>query len=593
MFKAWSYPMLVNETNKLTEQIHSIIQDKKRHIDTTGKIASFFQFVNILKSNYNRIFLSKQDDIAANHIVINSYDEQIKQMFAAFSRKRDFHADKIREEFRGRYELTSRGLNLIILTSRCIPDNGITKDQVAQSPIFKTAKDELEPLLAANNIEKVRLSTEIKKYEKLNKQYENDIRFIDAIQQLVDNFRFNSYCNQLFDSYNDVIYITNVDNRLYQATVNNNSNIYTKKFLGSSIRIEDDFIHTNNLFDIFDEDFDYYYGIYNGRRIFSRKTNCVILSPPGPMASLDYFVINNTFISNLLLNDLDKQQQLKLVVFEKPIGVFVTKKSFDVYSFDEFGVSRRLSDIERIDEFELVPVNFIDFNTLSYRSMNKNIIDLYFRELIKHLRSRISFHKTKSLMNMKYLFGKSGRCQIELYRKIESYLFEHGQSILGKSHKAIIRIPTPFYQGVSIIYPSLINLFIPEIKFLLQRMYIPNQAQLGWANYVAERNKPIDTSPKFFLQYLLNVVLSNLVKPDIYNTLLTKLDGMMNLLITNLAKPDENERAVQLLKSQQIDRVIKDIIFPVSFGGKITHKSKHKISKKKNTYNKKYSKMNK
>ena len=587
MSKSWSYPMFVKETNKLTEQINSIIQDKKNGIDTAGKITSFFQSVKILQNNYNRIVLSKRDDIAANNIVINSYDQQINQNFAAFSRRRDFHADKIREEFRGRYELTSRGLNIIILTSPHIPDNGITKDQVVQSLVFKTAKDELEPLLAANNIEKNHLLTEIKRYQNLNKQYENDIRFIDAIQELVDNFLFNSYCGQLFDNYNDVIYITNVDNRSYQATVTNNNYIYIKKFLRRIIKIEDDFSHKTDLFDIFDEDNEYYYGIYNGRRIFSPKTNCVIVSPPGPMPALDYFVINNTFISNLLLNDLDKQNQLKLVLFEKPIGVIVTKKSFDC-SFDEFGVIRQPSDFERIDEFELVPVNFIDFNTINYRRMNKNIIDLYFMEVIKHLRSRISYHKTKSLMNMKYLFCKSDICQMELYRKIE-YLLENGLSSLGKLHKSVIGVS--FRSSVSIIYPSLIHLFIPEIKFLLYKIYIPNHAQFGWINYVAERNKPINTSPKFFLQYLLNVVLSNLVKPNIYNTLLIDLGALLDKLTNKLAH--ESQWTIQFLKSKQIDRVITEVFKKPSFGGKITHKSKHKISKKKNTFNKKYSKINK
>ena len=137
---------------------------------------------------------------------------------------------------------------------------------------------------------------------------------------------------------------------------------------------------------------------------------------------------------------------------------------------------------------------------------------------------------------------------------------------------------------------KLIDLFIPEIKFLLHKIYIPNQLQLEWTNYTSAYNKHVNTSPKQFLHYLLNVVLSNLVSKNLHKSLILTLDTMMKSLSMELATT-ENSKTYWLDVSQIINRVLANAVFNQS-GAKLLKKRKS-VHKKKSVHKRKKSRKTK
>ena len=138
------------------------------------------------------------------------------------------------------------------------------------------------------------------------------------------------------------------------------------------------------------------------------------------------------------------------------------------------------------------------------------------------------------------------------------------------------------------IYPKtpLIELFLPEIKFLLHRILyhkfkIHDRFQTEWVNYVVAHNKHVNTPPQTFLHYLLNVVLSNLVPRDLYKSLLSSLGETTEILTKGMTSGQgfsENYQYTLIIKI--IDKVLSKFTLNLE-GGRKNKKSKSKIHKNK------------
>jgi hypothetical protein len=403
--------------------------------------------------------------------------------------------------------------------------------------------------------------------------------------------QFILYYKELIVNAQDVVIITNENSRLYQVTVISTDQLFTKKIVYADPsewfnpitradfpKAEIDMacqtdqvpsVHRpreneclpvlSDILDVFDEDEDYYYGICTGVRVLTRKDNCVKIEQP-ERCTLPYFVMNNHFARKLLLKDLTLDQlpeKNRLVLFEHRKYHLLQSSSFQTYhghwSDEVFGrppaccmsSSDNKSYGDDAKNIITLPIqNMFDDNHRLYR-YERDIFKIFiFNNLLRLLRSNNSFYRSCALQNFKYLFTHSPDEEIELYNNINEHLHD--------PHNWDFRLNI-----------KLIDLFIPEIKFLMHRILydklkIPDRLQMEWEKYVAEHNKPPETKPQNFLHYLLNVVLSNLVSRKLHRSLLSKLGEITIALTRDMTSGQSvSNRGQYKMIIDMIERVIQ------------------------------------
>jgi len=290
-----------------------------------------------------------------------------------------------------------------------------------------------------------------------------------------------------------------------------------------------------------------YYGIdIEGNKASGNMSDYELLSEP---PSCNYFIITDPslFAQDILRIKTDTKKKL---LFENQFFKYVNRNCFisyhnhepDTFSNWMTGPCDACRGIyrERIHDSELQNYKFSEqmFNRLAQTGSIwirtavypvHNSVWEYFLLYFNLSISNNEIYNTKIILQQfKCLFTKDENEEKILYQKIENQL-----------------------------YPKkpLIEFFLPEIKFLLHRIYIPNSLQGEWEKYVREHNKPVDTKPESFLQYLLNVVLSNLVDRDLLKSLLSTLSEMTTSLTKDMSTTDG--RMNYKFISDIIDRVLR------------------------------------
>ena len=390
-----------------------------------------------------------------------------------------------------------------------------------------------------------------------------EIRFKQAV---INNYRdFKNYAEEVIEDYQNVIIMHNTD--IIKCVKRRIEEPFTRAFGNDSIssvvyrRAADPHIQSAHedtesdiIFVIFeDHETDQYYGIdFEGNKAVGNMSDYEPMSDP---PSCNYFIIKDPRLFAEKILDIQTDTKKKLL-FENQFFKYVTIncfKSYHNHAEDAYpnwmtgpcdacnGIIRgwiqdsklqnykfsqyMLNDLaesytrERLRRTQVYPVHCMvwDYFLLYFNVSNSN------NEIYK---------RKKVLQQFKCLFTKDSNDEKKLYHKIENQ-----------------------------IYPRkpLIELFLPEIKFLLHRILydkfnIPDRLQSNWVEYVRDHSQPVDTSPKTFLHYLLNVVLSNLVSREVYDSLLITLSNITITLSDDMTTRDGHHNYSMI--KDIIDRVI-------------------------------------
>ena len=482
--------------------------------------------------------------------------------------------------------------------------NQQTSEQEIQLFFSETAREQLQKIITEltytyNHPQSRRLESRL--YSYTLKSYTDQLTF------------YIPYYNQILNNVKDVVIFTNQNACLFQVHIKDINKLYTIKDwdykfnkLVDRMRARGEEIIPADftVMDVYDKDKKYYYGICNGKKIFTHRNNAHILSQDSGKAhsSLNYIVINDNFMKQLLTTDLSTDNPNiphKLLLFECGSAEFVKKFIFydsRIRSIPQFedqdvpDVPESLDGLDISDEsddsddgpllrrmpngwprdaiketfdhtlFDLFLRKSKNYPEIFMRSrLNKNYIWNIFFNL---LTSNNNFHRTCALQNFKYFFIKNDIELNMLYADINNYL------------KSTTRFTNM----------KLIDFFIPEIKFLLFHHLILQlqvntlSIQEEWNTYVQQYNFRF-TSAKSHLYYLVTVLLKNIVNDKLYEKMLSKLDSLVIKIIQPMI-PNTSIRSILLLLKEQINKVIFDVFYKHA-GGKGLYKKRSIKNKQK------------
>ena len=558
--------------------INRIFYSMFMNIDTSLPISPQFdklwpKFTELI-SEYNTLKSNKVAEIKQIEIQILNYNSEQITLQTEFNSKFDNYKQCVSQLFGRDIEISNMIFSYINLSKSdqrfLSHEYGYKKDNYSdiEKQIF------ISIAAARRIIENIGTSHDAivrqKKNQKDRLKFKQlDIVYINQIIQLINEM--TQYYQQLIDNYRDVLILTNKTSCLFQVEILDKTEILTidQEYYESKLN-ESEILYM----DVYLELEDYYYGDCKGKLIPILKTNCIPLGNPIESAPLDYLMINDKFIQQLLLTD-----KCNFLLFEniisKPAVYVLPGPSVMSDSLEEYFPGPTTGDLVEIinifiktkyneifnDEFKNYYEEYENNNSLNY------IKFLLFNHLLKYLTSNNSFHMSRALQNFKCLFTHSPADEIQLYNDIDTFLLK------SPDHRFRTK--------------KLIDLFIPEIKFLTHiilykqlqipnKLPIPHKLQIEWEKYVGDHSQPVDTLPNTFLQYLLNVVLTNLVPRELYSDLLSKIGIMTKDLTIGMTKIDGKTQYD--LTGKIIERVLQQYKFNQKGGEHIYIKN---ISRKK------------
>jgi len=402
------------------------------------------------------------------------------------------------------------------------------------------------------------------------------------------------YYTKIINNVKDVVIFTNQNACLFQVSVKDIHFLFTiKDITYEYIRLVDRMAERGEeiipeefaVMDVYDTDDEYYYGICNGKKIFTPIDNTDKLYPDNgkPHSSLNYLVINDHFMNLLFTTDLSTDNHTiphKLLLFEHGSAEFVKKSIFydDSEFEDDLPMLRRMpawiphdAKKETFDKFTLFHLFLTKSKNYSdiFRDRWSQLITNYIWNIFFNLlTSNNNFHRTCALQNFKYFFIKSHVELNMLYTDINNYLTSTTQFTNMK----------------------LIDFFIPEIKFLLFHHFILQLPELPvrsllsiqqeWNTYVQQYNFRF-TSAKSHLYYLVTVLLKNIVNDKLYEKMLSKLDSLVLKIIRPMI-PNTPITGILLLLKEQINKVIFNVFYKHA-GGRDLSKKRSIKNKQKNS----------
>ena len=591
-----SYTEFVEKTTNLNRQIYNIIEDKRMGIDTTSKITSFFELLEKLKENVIRFYNIKTMDKKDDYTVITQYEQDIKELYNSFY----LNLTKINEELKKEFP------SLTFHFERLEPKRLFIFGQVDWHPNDKDNFTRSEIYIRADNlratliIELAKIENHIKEKHKNMRQMDKDLQYINIMSNILNNPKIRDYCSELFENYNDVIYLKNNDSRIRQASIIQEDLLYMippeiftsmghwmpKKAL-SIQSIEPDFVATQNIFDIFDEDDEYYYGIYNNIKVKTLKTNCNDKIPVSEL--LSYFVVNDKIINYILNQDVN-MFKCKLLLFEYPIGCIVTRSEFMGIEHGQNAVIALSGDrcpwslrdrLIREIHYEQFPykINLFYFNKKKFYGgsniFNNQINSLFINNYIKLLLNLNNSNNLKSIINLRCILTRNKEDIRRLYNEIETRLnFDRRPQWIWNTVPSATDIPNK----KTLKIPKLLHFYFNEIKLLFLYNFMKKaniyDSRYIWTNYLQRYNLPFDTNPEGFLYYILTDVLT--INQTFVKDMLIKIGGSMELLVERMKLKDLH--LISNLLEQQIVGLLakKDI---TQDAGLARHKSK--LSKRK------------
>jgi len=618
------YPDFVKETINLNRTIYSIIEDKRAGNDVTSEIASFFEIIEKLKINIDRFYNIKILEITHINTVIELDRLENNTLYRTFIDSINKINDELKVAFKdesGRYPSlhwdTLRPNKFVILTNH----NQHLEDKITNSDIYKRAVNLLQTYL----IEKAAIEDRIKVRNNNITELKQDLQYINIMKSILNAPKLLDYCNELFDNYNDVIFLKNDNSRIKQATILQFDLVYMSSFVamsyfygGHSISIKDvhpdfNFNTSPNIFDIFDEDEEYYYGIYNNKKVRTLKTNCRDQNPIIAVPSLDYIVINDKIINEILnidVNIFDKK--CKLLLFEYPVGWFVTKNHFlmesDIQNICGSTVDDRCPFETRdriINKLRHEPfpnnINLFDFYKNKFfansHTPNHSVIkSLFIDNYIKLLKKLNTSNKIKSIVNLRCILTRNEEDKKQLHNNIEDIL-NYDDTKAPSDFWERMRYENDIQNKRDKTITKLLYFYFEEIKLLLLHYFMHKRGFVNfrnsWNYYLTQNNLPNETTPGSCLNYLLNDVFN--INQYTIDYMLSKIGVDTEVLIDKLQLTEP--LLIYNIFKKQIEGIIS-IKSMQQVAGLSGHKSKlskrkYKTGKKQLEYNQKISRKHK
>ena len=426
----------------------------------------------------------------------------------------------------------------------------------------------------------------------------NKIKFIELIIQNIHNF--SVYANQLIENYNQVHILTNDDTRVCQVNIIDIYELYNKQryssfnteFVRQYTKCDETSgqaqcsIDTNEskIMDVFCEDGTYFYGIFRGIPLMTPKSNCNVLKNV-EKTQLNHIFMDKPFITKLLLKDISiiKPTICRYYLFEYQTVKFIDEQHFfeeEFYTDEVPSVYHvELTPIMTEEEIQRTKIDNLLYNLLIKDVIKKYTHDESFHNfksvawyiLIHLITSNNNYERKVALQNFKCLFAKSDREQISLYSDINTSINQYNIH--------------PFNTAI-----NLINIFIPEIKFLLMMNHL-YKAKLryhhfninisyinGWESYCSQNKISKDTIPEKCLNFLLETVLSNLLQPSDYQKILVASNELTFNLLDKINESDRKYDSIYLFKTQ-MNHIISGL-FNKKQGGMSLRKMKSKRKSK-------------
>ena len=451
---------------------------------------------------------------------------------------------------------------------------------------------------------------------------------IESIYRLHSDTRdiFLKYCIERVENYNDVIIFTNYENMICQVQIQDPRRVNGVEI--SSYELEPMEIQHNDIVEVFSEDAEYYYGIYNGKKVHTRKDNCTIVESTHPLTA-QYFVMNHTIATKILLkiasinNDVI-QHKCKLLLFEylnweglnhgsfylahnhagdelhslggmcpgcQGITVFPTNDELILTIFEPY--TNRYNEIDTHDR------SIGNMHYYSERYSFENILWLNFINLLRFARPLndsysheiddspiIKFSKMNLIQNFKCLIAKTRSEETELNKDINAALMKY--------------------------YPviELIDLFIPDIKFILRMkylfdikmriplFYIDGYTLNQWNNYCEMNTNMRNVNPAMYLNYLFTNVLQDAINTKVYSYIIKSLNTLISPIIDQMVdskKPNYGYFNVNKMIISILDRIIskKNLFVQQKAGAIVARKKSKKQQKNKGSNQKRSRKYNK
>ena len=604
----------LDELDRLNHIIFNIIDNMSNGDNSRSDIEYLFSQITNLRQKYEPLSLDSDEIEQLERLITNNNLErdQLRSQFVSLTEEfRTKAIDEFGETIGS--QLTERlwvhqGLTIIKL------EPNVTEK--LKMPDFKQILERVDKnLLMINN-----LNTAIERLNNRKTELDNISRTSRENIEFLDSFRI--YCNQLITNYKNVVTLSNKNNRLFQVKLIHKNEIHTcmtdteeldaLERNGRAAPQKSDHVYSNdgfayerqfpNLFDVFDETDDYYYGIYDGQIAFTRKKNCVKIDNPTSyiFSFFPFFVMTNRQANQILLGNYlgleNATTSCALLLFEFSRCVVLDPKSFTYHSYFRDDVPGMVPECSHsthlIDENTLKTSllslsmhrlhNDFDFMVTYNQTNFKGLLCRNFISLLK-LQDR-NVNKKVLLQNMKCLFTKTARDQVKLYSHIDSQLtgagsrfelYEFGSLYTDRSE-------------------TLLDIFIPEIKFLLfirsifalrvirPHLQIDPVYLQRWEMYLAENNLGKDATPLDYLTYLCRDVLSNQITPKIYKQIMALTSNLTMLRLDELFPIELNNSPTYLF--QAIRHIVNGLFRDNKNGGKHIRNMK---SKKKRLKNKK------
>ena len=436
-----------------------------------------------------------------------------------------------------------------------------------------------------------------------NSEWNCDIRDIrNEIETISD---FENYCIHLIQNYNDVIILTNEQFRICQVVINDPTqvnrdiSIYTDNTHTTHFSWE---YNTGDIIDVFDQDDEYYYGITKRTIAVINKTNCQVLDH-NVLTSTNTFILNDNIIQ-AILHKVQKLQRITtktVLLFEHQTCLHIQKEylnnvhnhiepdedeQYRIDYSDTCGIcdSFKKGDYDINDSKLLFYMpdfyNTQDFTIRTiyagyglyydqFTIVKRRLPNIMYENLISLLLSKNNFYQKTALVNFKCFFTKTVQEELELIKDITNTL----------ETKNI----------------KLINLFIPEIKFLLSNHLLQVIKPIGkttdhrtpdyikWLKYCEKNEVEPSTKPEFFLSYLFNVVLEHIISVKTYKIMLMDITELTQKLVVQLSIPGGsfvNSDIILGWITKQINRVIEKMIVEQKGGlNKLKSRKKKQIKK--------------
>jgi len=618
-----------NELNQLNHMIFKIIHDMANGDNSRSEIEYLFSEITNLRQKYEHLLLDSEE-IEELERLLTDKKLQREQLKAQFTSITDEFRAKAIAEFGEKIggQLTDRlwvhqGLTIIKLKPEI--------DEKLRMPDFKQILERVDKnLLMTNDLNRPidRLNNRKIELDNISRAAKENIEFLDS---------FRLYCNQLIHNYKDVVRLSNENNRLFQVSLIFTNEVHTHKTVWNDVEDLHPLKRTDRLaseqsdhvfsdaafyerqfsnsdtFDVFDEDTEYYYGIYEGQSAFTRKNNCVKVD--NPQACLfPFFVMTNRLANQILLGNYlgleHSSTSCPLLLFEHSQCVVLDPILFSTYHshYSDDVPSLVPECCHYIHSLQDTSENTLRTSLLSlsmqsqhddfifsvtYNSpvMQNNFKRLLCRNFISLLKSQErSINKKVLLQNMKCLFAKTAVNQVKLYRDIDSELTVMSSAFDRYEFGSLY----PDRSDFRLHTETLLDIFIPEIQFLLLIRSIfalrlvrpPIQIEPvyihRWEMYLAANNLGKDATPEDYLSYLCRDVLSNLISLEIYEQIMALSIKMTILLLDRLFKKEFCNPATYLIKA--IHRIVNRLFRDNKNGGKRIRNMK---SKKKRAQNKK------